>query len=32
MDEHSLHQNITNMTTTMIGFVVINAIHDYMTM
>jgi hypothetical protein len=32
MDEHSIRQKMANMTTPMIGFVVVNAIHDYMTM
>jgi hypothetical protein len=27
----TLHQNMTNMTTPMIGFVVVDIIHDYMT-
>jgi hypothetical protein len=32
MDELSLCQNMANMTTPMTGFVVVNAIHDYMIM
>jgi hypothetical protein len=32
MDKHSLHQNMANITTPMIKFVVVDAIHDYMTM
>jgi hypothetical protein len=28
----SLHQNMANMTTPMIMFVIVNTIHDYMTM
>jgi len=28
----TLHQNITNMTTPMIRFIIVNIIHDYMIM